>query len=56
VERVAKRTIDPGKIVVVLVGDREKIEEPVRSLNLGPIELRSIDDVLGKPPAIDSRD
>jgi zinc protease len=56
VERVAKKTIDPEKIVVVLVGDREKIEEPVRRLNLGPMEFRSIDDVLGKPPAIDSRD
>jgi zinc protease len=50
VKRVAVETIDPKACVVVLVGDRSKIEKEVRALSLGPITFRSIDDVLGKTP------
>jgi predicted Zn-dependent peptidase len=54
VQRVARKYIDPEKIVLVLVGDRKVIEEPVKALNLGPIVYKSVEDVLGKPPVIDS--
>jgi zinc protease len=51
VKRVVGETIDPKASVVVLVGDRSKIEKEVRALSLGPITFRTVDDVLGKPPA-----
>ncbi len=50
VQRVARATIDPDKLVIVLVGDRKVIEPSVRALNLGPITDMAVDDVLGKPP------
>jgi predicted Zn-dependent peptidase len=53
VERVANKTIDPAAVVVVLVGDRKVIEAPVAALGLGPIEIRSVDDVLGKAPVVE---
>jgi predicted Zn-dependent peptidase len=52
-ERVAKATIDPEKIVIVLVGDRAQIEKAVAGLNLGPITNLTIDDVLGKAPVLE---
>jgi len=51
VKRAVSETIDPKASVVVLVGDRSKIEKEVRALSLGPITFRTVDDVLGKPPA-----
>jgi zinc protease len=47
VERVARTYIDPGKLLVVVVGDRKVIEAPVRALGLGPVTLLTIDDVMG---------
>lgn len=38
---LAKRTIEPGKLVWVVVGDLKKVEADVRALNLG--EVRRID-------------
>lgn len=54
-ERVAKATIDPDRIVIVLVGDRAAIEKSVAALNLGPISNLLVDDVLGKAPALDQK-
>jgi len=50
VERVAKKYIDPEKLAVVVVGDREKIEGPIRALNLAPIKVLTIDEVFGPKP------
>jgi len=50
VQRVARQWIDPAAMVVVIVGDRKKIEAEVRALRLGPLETQSIDDVLGRAP------
>jgi hypothetical protein len=38
----------------VAVGDRERIERGVRNLNLGPMRVLSIVDVLGAPPVVGS--
>lgn len=46
--RAAATTIDPGKLVWVVVGDLKQIEQPIRALNLGQI---SIVDADGKPVA-----
>jgi predicted Zn-dependent peptidase len=55
VVRVARATIDPDNIAVVLVGDRKVIEQPVKALGLGKIIFRTVDDVLGPPPALEEK-
>ena len=52
VRRVANQYIDPNRMVVVLVGDRSKIEAGVRALKLGPMRMLTIDDVLGPAPVV----
>ena len=39
--RVARTHLDPDKMVVVAVGDKAKIEEPLRQLQLLPVETRA---------------
>jgi len=48
VQAIAKRIVTPDRVVYVVVGDREKIEAGVRSLNLGELKLIDAD---GKPAA-----
>jgi zinc protease len=48
VQAVGKKIVTPDKVVYVVVGDREKIEAGLRSLNLGELELLDAD---GKPAA-----
>lgn len=52
VEAAAKKYIVPENMVVVIVGDRAKIEAAVQKLNLGKITFLSIEDILGKKPAL----
>ena len=49
VEKAATQYIQPDKFSVVIVGDRKVIEAGVRALNLGPVEVLTIDQVLGPP-------
>jgi len=49
-QRVAQKYIQPGKFVVVVVGDLKAIEPGIRALNLGPIKVMTIDDVFGPKP------
>jgi zinc protease len=37
---VAKKYLVPDQLIVVVVGDRAKIEPELRKLNLGPVEIR----------------
>lgn len=46
VEKAAARYIQPDKFAVVIVGDRKAIEPGVRALNLGPLQVLSVDDVM----------
>jgi predicted Zn-dependent peptidase len=48
--RVAARYVTPDTFLVVIAGDRRQIEAPLRALALGPVELASIDDVMGPLP------
>jgi predicted Zn-dependent peptidase len=48
VARVTAQAIDPRSIVVVIAGDRKKIEPGLRALKLGPIRVFSADDILGR--------
>jgi len=52
VQRVAREQIVPDRMVIVVVGDREKIEDEIRALGLGPIRNLSIEDVLGRKPEL----
>jgi zinc protease len=42
VRRVADRYVRPGNAVVVVVGDRSKIEAGIRALNLGSVEVKDV--------------
>jgi predicted Zn-dependent peptidase len=52
VEAAAKKYITPDNMLIVVVGDRAKIEEGVKKLNLGKINILSVEDVLGKKPQL----
>lgn len=43
VERAAKQYFFPGKMFVVVVGDKQKIEAGLQGLNLGKVQLTSFD-------------
>ena len=47
VEQAAAKYIQPDKFAVVIVGDRKVIEAPIRALDLAPVEVLTVDQVLG---------
>jgi predicted Zn-dependent peptidase len=53
VTRAGRSTIDPEKLVIVVVGDRSVIEKDVTALNLGPVKFLTVEEVLGKKPSIE---
>ena len=48
--RVARQYIDPDRMVVVVVGDWSVVGDEVQALGLGPVEVLSVEDVLGPMP------
>jgi predicted Zn-dependent peptidase len=51
--RVAAAHIDPENLAIVVVGDRQTVEAPLRALDLGPIQTLTVEEVLGPPPRIE---
>jgi len=47
VEKAAGTYIQPDKFAVVVVGDRKVIEAGIRALNLGPVEVLTVEQALG---------
>ncbi len=45
VQRVATRYLDPSALRIVIVGDRARIEAPLRATNVAPLQLR---DAMGR--------
>jgi predicted Zn-dependent peptidase len=52
VQKMAQEYVVPEGMIVVVVGDRKKIEKGIRALDLGTLEVKSIEDILGKPPKL----
>jgi predicted Zn-dependent peptidase len=52
-QQAARGAIDTKKLALVVVGDRAKVEAPLRALKLGEIRNLTVDEVMGKAPAID---
>jgi zinc protease len=50
VQRVAQKYVQPGRVIVVVVGDLKTIEPGIRAANLGPIKTLTIDEVFGPKP------
>jgi len=44
--RAATQYIQPDKLAVVIVGDRQAIEAKIKQLNLGPVQVLTVDDVV----------
>lgn len=44
-QRLAARHIQPDKMAVVVVGDLKSIEGPIRQLNLGPVNIVTVDEL-----------
>jgi zinc protease len=47
VQKAAATYIQPKKFAVVVIGDRSMIEPKIRALNLGPIRVMTVDQVVG---------
>lgn len=52
VKMAAEKYIVPEKSIILVVGDRAKIEPGIQALKLGPIKNLTIEDVLGKKPEL----
>ena len=50
VQRVARKYLAADRVAVVIVGDRKAIEPGIRALNLGPVNILTIDEIFGPPP------
>ena len=46
-QKAAATYIQPKKFAIVVVGDRSVIEPKIRALNLGPIRVLTVDQVVG---------
>jgi zinc protease len=51
-QSAARATVDPKRLALVVVGDRAKVEAPLRALNLGVLKNLTVDDVMGKAPEV----
>ncbi|HKA37979.1 MAG TPA: insulinase family protein, partial [Thermoanaerobaculia bacterium] len=51
VGRVAAKYAEPSSSAVIVVGDRKKIEPGIRALNLGPVRVFTVDQILGPAKA-----
>jgi len=52
VQRVAQKYVTPDRFAIVIAGDRAAIEPAIKTLNLGPITIMTVDDVFGPPPTV----
>lgn len=48
VRAAAERHIQPGRFAVVVIGDRKAVEAKIQALNLGPLKVLNVDEVMPK--------
>ena len=53
VQRVAAANVDPGNVAIVIVGDRAKIERSLQQLDLGAMNVLTVEQLMGPPPKIE---
>ncbi len=53
IRKAAEATVDPANIALVVVGDRSKVEAPLRALRLGTVRTLTVEDVMGPAPKVD---
>ncbi len=53
IRKAAEAEVDPRTIAIVVVGDRSKVEGPLRALNLGTVRTLTVEDVMGPAPKFD---
>jgi zinc protease len=53
IRKAAEAQGDPRAIAIVVVGDRSKVEAPIRAQNLAPIKDLTVEDVMGPAPRVD---
>jgi predicted Zn-dependent peptidase len=46
VQQAAQRYVQPSRAAVVVVGDRKSIEPGIRALNLGPLQVMTVDEAV----------
>ena len=51
--QAAEAVVDPGRLAVVVVGDRKAVEAPLRALGLGEMRLLTVEDVMGPLPKVE---
>jgi predicted Zn-dependent peptidase len=56
VARVARKYIDASRLAIIIVGDRETVEGDLQALNVGPVKVLSVKEVLGEVPTLPSDD
>jgi zinc protease len=49
----ARSAVDPALMALVVVGDRAKVEAPLRALGLGTLRTLSVEDVMGPAPKVE---
>jgi predicted Zn-dependent peptidase len=54
VQNAAKKYIVTDQMAIIVVGDKTKVEEGIKKLNLGEVINLTIEDVLGKVPKLDN--
>ncbi len=50
--RAAQKYIVPDQMAIIVVGDAATIEEGIRAMELGPVHVMSVEDVMGVAPEI----
>lgn len=50
VQRVAKKFLQPKNMLVLVVGDRAKVEKELKALKMGKLTVQSIEQALGEKP------
>jgi predicted Zn-dependent peptidase len=53
VQRVAAANVDPGNVAIVVVGDRAKIERGLQQLDLGAMNVLTVEQLMGPAPRIE---